>query len=91
MKNIYSEIRLRSGCLHEQILSYSFSFFPRFRTICERDELNQILTNIYENFTLTCVIILGESAPVWYDMPRFYQKELSFSSFGAKPNELNEP
>ena len=68
MENIYSEDRLRSGCLHGQILSYSFSFFPRFRTTCERDELKQItekLTEI-EKHLLYQVIALESCRIQWF-------------------------
>lgn len=68
MKNIYSEDRLRSGCLHGQILSYSFSFFPRFRATCESYTLKQIteiLTEI-EKHLLYQVIALESCSIQWF-------------------------
>jgi hypothetical protein len=68
MENIYSEDRLRSGCLHGQILSYSFSFFPRFRTTCESHELKQItetLTEI-EKHLLYQAIALESCSIQWF-------------------------
>ena len=72
MENIYSEDRLRSGCLQGQILSYSFSFFPRFRTTCESYELKQItetLTKI-EKHLLYQAIALESCNIQWFQSQR---------------------